>query len=92
LLLGLASAVILGFESNETHDHILLSQMRDSLNLEVKVPVFISHRNRVAQLYPHALGSLFVASYDPQGYDGGIRTLETGRPPTMWLLEIRHSL
>jgi hypothetical protein len=29
---------------------------------------------RVAQLYPHALGSHFVASYDSQGYDGGIRT------------------
>jgi hypothetical protein len=28
----------------------------------------------VAQLYPQALGSLFVASYDSQGYDGGIRT------------------
>jgi hypothetical protein len=27
----------------------------------------------VAQLYPRALGSLFVASYDSQGYGGGIR-------------------
>jgi hypothetical protein len=27
----------------------------------------------VAQLYPQALGSLFVASYDSQGYGGGIR-------------------
>jgi hypothetical protein len=27
----------------------------------------------VAQLYPQALGSLFVASYDSQGYSGGIR-------------------
>jgi hypothetical protein len=30
--------------------------------------------NRVAQLYPRALGSLFVASYDSQGYGGGIIT------------------
>jgi hypothetical protein len=30
----------------------------DSLNLEGQVPVFISPRNRVAQLYPRALGSL----------------------------------
>jgi hypothetical protein len=30
-------------------------------------------RNRVAQLYLQALGSLFVASYDSQGYSGGIR-------------------
>jgi hypothetical protein len=28
----------------------------------------------VAQLYPQALGSLFVASYHSQGYGGGIRT------------------
>jgi hypothetical protein len=33
-------------------DHILLSQIRDSPNLEGQVPVFISPRNRVAQLYP----------------------------------------
>jgi hypothetical protein len=26
----------------------------------------------VARLYPQALGSLFVASYDSQGYGGGI--------------------
>jgi hypothetical protein len=73
LLLALASAVILGSESRRTHDHILLSQIRDSPNLEGQVPVFISPRNRVAQLYPKALGSLFVAS-DSQGYGGGIRT------------------
>jgi hypothetical protein len=35
---------------------------------------FRSPRNRVAQLYPQASGSLFVASYDSQGYGGGIRT------------------
>jgi hypothetical protein len=44
------------------HDHILLSQTPDSPNLEGQVLVFISHRNRVAQLYPQALGSLSVAS------------------------------
>jgi hypothetical protein len=33
----------------------------------------------VAQLYPQTLGSLFVASYDSQGYGGGILTsLHTG--------------
>jgi hypothetical protein len=36
----------------------------DSPSLEGQVAVFISPRNRVAQLYPWALGSLFVASYD----------------------------
>jgi hypothetical protein len=41
LLLVLASAVILRSESRRTHDHILLSQIRDSPNLEGQVPVFI---------------------------------------------------
>jgi hypothetical protein len=44
----------------------------DSSNLEAQVPVFISPRNKVAQLYPRALGFLFVASYDSQGSGGGI--------------------
>jgi hypothetical protein len=69
-----ASIIILGSESSGTRDHILLSQIRDSPNLEVQVPIFISPRNRVAQLYPQALGSLFAASYSSQGYGGGIRT------------------
>jgi hypothetical protein len=67
LLLVLASALILRSESRGTHDHILLSQIRDFPNLEGLVPVFLTPRNRVAQLYPQALGSLFVASYDLQG-------------------------
>jgi hypothetical protein len=79
LLLAFASALILESESKGTHDHMLLSQIRNSPNLEDQVPVFISRRDRVAQLYPQALGSLYVASYDSQGYGGGIRTrLHTG--------------
>jgi hypothetical protein len=70
----LASADILGSESRGTHDHILFSQIRDSPNMEGQVPIFISPRNRVAQLNPQASGSLFIASYDTQGYGGGIRT------------------
>jgi hypothetical protein len=43
----------------------------------------------VAQLYPRALGSLFVASYDSQGYGGGILTrLHTGTPD----LEYKHKV
>jgi hypothetical protein len=42
LLLLLASAVILRSDSRGTHDHILLSQIRDSPNLEDQVPLFIS--------------------------------------------------
>jgi hypothetical protein len=37
-------------------------------------PVFISPRNRVARLYHQVLDYIFVASYDSQGYGGGIRT------------------
>jgi hypothetical protein len=72
-MLVLASAVILRSESRGTHDHILLSQIGDFRNLEGQVPVFISPRNRVAQLYPQVLGSLFFASYYSQGYGGSIR-------------------
>jgi hypothetical protein len=83
LLLVLASAVILGSKSCGTHDHILLSQTRDSPNLEGHVPVFLLPRNRVAQLYPQVLGFLFVASYDSQGYGGSILTrLYTGLSKT----------
>jgi hypothetical protein len=56
LLLVLASTVILGSMFRVTHDHILLSLIRDSHNLEVHVPVIISPKNRVAQLYPQQLG------------------------------------
>jgi hypothetical protein len=77
LQLVLASAVIRSPAG--THDHILLSHIRDSSNVVYQVPVFISSRNRVAQLYPQAPGSLFVASYDSQGYGEGIRPrLHTG--------------
>jgi hypothetical protein len=79
LLLVLASTVILRSESHGTHDHILLSQIRDSPNLEGQVPVFISSRNLVPRLCPQSLGSLFVTSYNLQGYGGGIRPhLHTG--------------
>jgi hypothetical protein len=68
LLMALAIAVILRSESRWIHDHTLLSQIRDSPNLEDQVPVFISLKNRLARLYPQALGSLFVAPYESQGY------------------------
>jgi hypothetical protein len=42
----------------------------DSPNLEGPVPKSISHRHRVVQLYPRALGSLF----DTYGNGGGILT------------------
>jgi hypothetical protein len=65
LLLVLASANIIRSESGRAHDHILLSQIRDSPNMEVQVPVFM---NRISLFYPQALGSLFVS-----GYGRGVR-------------------
>jgi hypothetical protein len=62
LLMLIASAVILRSESRGTHDHIVLFQIRGSPNLEGEDAVFISPRNRVAQLYSQALDSLFIAS------------------------------
>jgi hypothetical protein len=82
LLLDLASAVIVESESRGTRDHILLPQIRGSHNLEDQIFVFISPRNRVARLHSQTLGSIFFASYDSQGYGGGIRTrFHTGLNP-----------
>jgi hypothetical protein len=93
LLLVLAGAVKLRSESRGTHDHIFLSQIRGSPNLEGQISVFISPRNRVARLYLQALGSLFVASYDSQGYGGGIRPrLHTGRVADELFTSISRSL
>jgi hypothetical protein len=50
-------AVTLGSKSLRTHDQILLSQIRESPNMENRVPVFKSSRHRVSQLYTRALGS-----------------------------------
>jgi hypothetical protein len=46
--------------------------LRQTPNLEYKVPVFMSPSDRRVQLYPQAPGSLFVAFYWSQGYGGGI--------------------
>jgi hypothetical protein len=67
LLLALASLFILGSVSRGTHDHILLSQIRDSPNQEGQVPVFTFSWNRMTQLYPQALGSLLLRRYFYRG-------------------------
>jgi hypothetical protein len=93
LLLVLASAAILGSESRGTRDHIWRSQIRDYPNLEGQVPVFISPRIRVAQLYPQALGSPFFASYESQSYAGGIRhRLHTGNSLSLSKSEVKVTL
>jgi hypothetical protein len=68
LLLVFASAVILGSKSRGTRGHILVTQIPDSSNLEGQVPVFISPRNRVAQLYPRELGFLPRSQYASQSW------------------------
>jgi hypothetical protein len=52
MLTGLAHAVFLASKFHGTHDLTLLYQFWDSLNLEGQAHIFISHSNRVAQLYP----------------------------------------
>jgi hypothetical protein len=79
LLLVLAIEVILGSESYGFHDHILLSQTRDSPNVEGQVSVFIATMNRMAQLILQALGFLPDDTNDSQGDYGGIGTyIRTG--------------
>jgi hypothetical protein len=73
ITVGPRQRIILRSESPGTHDHILLSQIRDFPNMEGQGHVFIFPRNKVAQLSPQALGSLFFSSYDSQGYGGGTR-------------------
>jgi hypothetical protein len=53
---------------------ILYCLISDTPNLEGQVTVFISSRNKVAQLYPCELGSLYVVSYGWWRY--------YNRPPT----------
>jgi hypothetical protein len=78
-LLGLARAVTLGSKSCRTHGHILLSHLRLPQPGDPGPCVYIP-RNSMAQLYPRALGSLFVAFYSSQGCVGCILTrLHTGR-------------
>jgi hypothetical protein len=52
LLLSLASAVILGSESRRTRDHISLSQVRVSPNLEGKAPYLYPSRTEWLRYTP----------------------------------------
>jgi hypothetical protein len=60
LLMALARAVILSSESRGTNGHSLLSQIRDSPNLDGQVPVFLSPKRRVALLIPPGMGFHFL--------------------------------
>jgi hypothetical protein len=59
-VLALAIAVILMSESYGTHDHILLSQIRDSCNLEGQVPVFIYPPEQGGPVIPPGTGFPFI--------------------------------
>jgi hypothetical protein len=65
MLLALASSVILGSESRGTRDHILLSQIRGSPNLEGQVPVFTSPRNWVPFSLPPTTRRTTVEVFEP---------------------------
>jgi hypothetical protein len=56
-------------ESRGTHDHILLSQIRDSPRSSYLHP---PARGWPSYTHRYWVGSLFVVSYDWQGYGGGI--------------------
>jgi hypothetical protein len=73
--MGLQSAVQpLNGPSHAELVTLLCCLIWDSPNLEDQVPVFISPRNRVAQLYSRVLGFLYVSSYDSQGYQSVVHT------------------
>jgi hypothetical protein len=55
-----------GSQSSGNHRHVSLSEIQDSPMLEDQAPIFMSSTDRVAQICPQALGSLFVASYHSQ--------------------------
>jgi hypothetical protein len=48
-------------EPRGTHYHILLDEIWDSLNLEGLVRVFMSPTDRVARLFPQAMGPVFAS-------------------------------
>jgi hypothetical protein len=73
-LLVLASTGILGSESRRTRDQILLSQVWDSCNLEGLVPIFYVPQEQGGLICTQVQGSIFVTSYNSQGYGGGIQT------------------
>jgi hypothetical protein len=78
LLLGLARAVTLGSKFRGPHDHILLSHLRLP-QLGGPGPSIYIPQEQGGLAIPLGTPFPFVASYDSQGYGGGILTrLHTG--------------
>jgi hypothetical protein len=74
LLLALASTVALGSKSRRTHDHIYCLRFKTPSTWRVRSPIYIPQEQGGPRHWVP-----FVASYNSQGYGGGIRTpLHTG--------------
>jgi hypothetical protein len=73
LLLDLPRAVTLGSKSHRTHDRILLSHLR-LLQPGGPGPRIYIPQEQGGPVIPLGTGFTFVASYDLQGYGGGILT------------------
>jgi hypothetical protein len=67
LLLGLARAVTLGPKSRRTQRPYFTVLFETPPTWRARFLYIYLPRNRMAQLYPQALGSLFVTSYDSLG-------------------------
>jgi hypothetical protein len=74
LLLLLASAVILGSESRGTYDHILLCQIKDSIQPGEPGSRIYIPREQGGPVIAPGIGLPFIASYDSQGCDRVIGT------------------
>jgi hypothetical protein len=91
MLLGLARAVTLGSKSRRTHGHILLSHLRLPQHGRPGPRIYIPQEQGGPVIPPRALGSLFFASYDSQGYGGGILTrLHTGHTNIVWYRLLKY--
>jgi hypothetical protein len=85
LLLVFASVVILMYEPHGSHDHILLSQILGSPTWRTRSPYWYP-QEQSGPVIPKALCSVFVVSYDSQGYGGDIRlNLHTG---CRWIYQV----
>jgi hypothetical protein len=70
----ICSAITHWLEPRRTHNHILLSHLKLPQSGGPGPRIYPHPPNKVAQLFPRALVSLSVTSYDSQGYGGGILT------------------
>jgi hypothetical protein len=88
---AICSAITQWFQSRRTRNHTLLSHLR--LYQPAGPGSLIYIPQNVAQLYPRALSSLYLVSYDSQGYSGGILTLhQPGGPGPRTYISFRNRM